>query len=413
MSTKLETKNRKTPEPYPLPKGWKWVELADICQKPQYGYTAPANPEEIGPKMLRITDIQNGMVNWESVPYCKISDSELGKYKLEQDDILFARTGATTGKSYLIKCCPLAVFASYLIRLKANKSQVLPEFIYFFFQSPQYWDQIIPRGGAQPHMNAKILSRVIVPIPDKKEQRRIVARIEQLFEKLDEVKRLKKQVLAQVKALLPSALHQVFSKADEKGWKWVRLGEIAETSMGGTPKTTMQEYWANGEIIWITPGDMEKGIINKVYDSNRKITIKGLENSNAKLFPINTVLLTTTATIGKVGISSTKVSSNQQITGIVCEEILSPPFLAYFLVYLGEHGLKKLGGEATATHINQKNLKKLKIPLPPLAEQKRIVAYLDKIQQKAQVLQKLQEETQKDITTLRETILHKAFRGEL
>ena len=90
-----------------------------MCDKPQYGYTASAATEPIGPHLLRITDIQNGSVNWETVPYCDCPGPQ--KFLLEKGDILFARTGATTGKSFLIEECPTAVFASYLIRLRVNK----------------------------------------------------------------------------------------------------------------------------------------------------------------------------------------------------------------------------------------------------------------------------------------------------
>ena len=79
---------------------WEEKEIKEVCDHPQYGYTASAKQEKVGPKFLRITDIQNGRVNWETVPYCKCEDVE--KYNLEKGDIVFARTGATVGKSYLI-----------------------------------------------------------------------------------------------------------------------------------------------------------------------------------------------------------------------------------------------------------------------------------------------------------------------
>lgn len=131
-------------------KDFDWIEssVGDICENPQYGYTAPATQKNVGPKMLRITDIQNSKVNWESVPFCFFTEKDKEKYLLKNDDILFARTGGTTGKSYFVKNPPESVFASYLIRLRTKEASVLPEYLYQYFQSRFYWDQVIDKKMA-------------------------------------------------------------------------------------------------------------------------------------------------------------------------------------------------------------------------------------------------------------------------
>ena len=103
---------------------------------------------------------------------------------LEPGDIVFARSGATAGKSYLIKDCPIAVFASYLIRVQLFP-QVLPEYLYAFFDSKAYWDQVITRGNAQPNANARVLGAIKFPLAPLAEQRRVVARIEAFFAQAD------------------------------------------------------------------------------------------------------------------------------------------------------------------------------------------------------------------------------------
>ena len=99
---------------------WKWVRLGDVCARVDYGFTASADFSIKEPRLLRITDIQNGSVNWEMVPGCKITASEEAVNRLSDGDIVIARTGATTGKSFLIKKPPRAVFASYLISRYQN-----------------------------------------------------------------------------------------------------------------------------------------------------------------------------------------------------------------------------------------------------------------------------------------------------
>jgi type I restriction enzyme, S subunit len=108
---------------YPkLQTGWQWTRLGEIADNIQYGYTESSTKEPIGPKFLRITDIQNNEVIWKSVPYCKIDDAKKQNYMLKDGDLVFARTGATVGKSYLLKGdFPESIFASYLIRVRLLK----------------------------------------------------------------------------------------------------------------------------------------------------------------------------------------------------------------------------------------------------------------------------------------------------
>ncbi len=158
---------------------WHKTTIGELSLSIQYGYTQSATKSPVGPRFLRITDIQNHSVDWESVPYCEADTKVIEKYKLKEGDILFARTGATTGKSFLIENTPpLAVFASYLIRLQIDKERVLPRLVYHFFQSPAYWDQVRRnmRGGAQPNINSKVLSSLSVTIPTSPDEQRIVVK---------------------------------------------------------------------------------------------------------------------------------------------------------------------------------------------------------------------------------------------
>jgi len=130
------------------PSQWKRVALRDCCFRPEYGYTASATQEPVGPKFLRITDIQNGQVEWSKVPFAEKPEEQSGKYSLEAGDIVIARIGATTGKAFLVQECPEAVFASYLIRLR-TKPGLLPEFLGYFLQTSDYWQHINSRKGGR------------------------------------------------------------------------------------------------------------------------------------------------------------------------------------------------------------------------------------------------------------------------
>lgn len=193
-----------------LPNSWAVTRVGGVCTNIKYGYTASASEEQCGPRFLRITDIQNGQVRWESVPYCTIEPEQIPAYAVNVGDIVFARTGGTVGKSFLITSVPEeSVFASYLIRLSAHVG-ILPKFLYYFFQSGAYWEQIgIKKGGLQGNVNATTLSSLEFPICPFDEQARIVAKIEELFSELDNgiqnLKKAQEQLQVYRRALLKSA----------------------------------------------------------------------------------------------------------------------------------------------------------------------------------------------------------------
>lgn len=186
--------------------GWDIKKVGEICKEPQYGYTASAKQEKVGPKFLRITDIQNGQVDWSSVPHCKCD--QVPKYQLKDGDLVFARTGATVGKSFLIESLPVkAVFASYLIRLRA-KDFVIPKYLYSFFQSPDYWQQIAGHqvGIAQPNVNASKLSEIKIPVPPPTEQKEIVQYLDRLSAKVRDLQSLQQKTATDFLALRQSIL---------------------------------------------------------------------------------------------------------------------------------------------------------------------------------------------------------------
>lgn len=168
--------------------GWKEVSVEEISDKIQYGLTSRSGSSFKGAKYLRITDIQNRTVEWEKVPYSeKIED--LDKYYLNEGDVIFARTGATVGKSYLIKTIPeRTVFASYLIRVVVDKTKIIPDFLSYYFQSPMYWNSISieQRGIGQPNVNGKLLGKLRFSMPcDIDAQRKVVDAIETQLTRLD------------------------------------------------------------------------------------------------------------------------------------------------------------------------------------------------------------------------------------
>ena len=175
--------------PFDVPSGWEWERLGNISQSIQYGYNAPAEVSGII-RMVRISDIQENKVIWDSIPYCNIKESDIDNYLLCPNDILFARTGGTVGKSFLVKDTPYkAIYAGYLIRTRYS-NMLRPEYLKYYMESRLYWEQL--RNGtiatAQPNCNGQTLSKMFVPIPPLAEQHRIVEKIESLLPKIEKLK---------------------------------------------------------------------------------------------------------------------------------------------------------------------------------------------------------------------------------
>ena len=172
--------------PFEIPASWLWERWGNLSHSIQYGYNAPA--EETGDiRMVRISDIQNGEVLWATVPYCHISPKEIETYLLQKDDILFARTGGTVGKSFLVKEVPVpSIYAGYLIRTRYSH-YLSSQYMKYFMESQLYWEQL--RNGtiatAQPNCNGKTLAKMILPIPPIKEQVRITEKLNHVLEHVD------------------------------------------------------------------------------------------------------------------------------------------------------------------------------------------------------------------------------------
>jgi type I restriction enzyme S subunit len=182
-----------------IPKSWEVLRLGEIG-KLEYGYTASSKEKNTGIKYLRITDIKDdGSILWNDVPYCDINDDRFGKYQLKNGDILFARIGATTGKTCFIENPPKSIFASYLIRLRMIKSEIYDKFVYYYTQTSLYWNQLKANkeGKLKKGISANILKSFLIPLPPLEEQKQI-AHILSIVDKKIKIEQRKKIVLKEL-----------------------------------------------------------------------------------------------------------------------------------------------------------------------------------------------------------------------
>ncbi len=197
----------------------------------------------------------------------------------------------------------------------------------------------------------------------------------------------------------------------KQDWEVKTLGEVCEILNGGTPKTKHKEYW-DGNIAWITPKDM--GQLNSIFalKTSRTISKLGLQKSSAKLLPKNSIILSTRAPIGYLAINTIEMATNQGCRGIIANEIINNYYLFYFLKNSIDL-LNELGVGTTFKELSTKALSSIEIPIPPLKQQKQIVAKLDALQKQTQSLESNYQNQLKSLEDLKKSLLEKAFSGGL
>jgi type I restriction enzyme S subunit len=441
-----------------------------MAESIQYGHTASAVERKDGPRFLRITDIQDGCVNWDTVPSCNIPKEDIPKYRLASGDLVFARTGATTGKSFLIGECPEAVFASYLIRVRVSGG-VDSRYLSAFFQSPDYWQQIEggKRGIGQPNVNGTVLGQVQFPVAPLPEQRRIVAEIEKQFTRLEagvaalrrvqvNLKRYRAAVLTAAceGRLVPTEAELVITEnrkatyetgeallariLTERRNSWRGRSKYKELAPPGTenlPRLPEGWAWATLESITLNIADVDhrmpkatqEGIPyvstkdffgeNEIdFDRAKKVSESDYESLARKVKPgLGDILLSRYGTVGEVR----PVKENRLFQASYSIAILKThpiPVLNSFITHTlrSEFIRSQINRDVRASaqpDLGLAFIRKFVLPLPPLAEQARIVAEVERRLSVVDELDAMVTVNLKRAARLRQSILQKAFTGEL
>jgi type I restriction enzyme, S subunit len=423
--------------PFDIPESWKWVRWGNLSFSIQYGYNAPAKKSG-RIKMVRISDIQEGKVVWDTVPFCDIKEEEIPTYLLSINDILFARTGGTVGKSYIVKEIPEeAIYAGYLIRTRYS-DMLCPEYLYYFMQTHLYWTQL--RNGtiatAQPNCNGQTLSKMILPLPPLAEQKRIVAKIEELlplvdryavaYEKLEQVNAkfpddMKKSILQyaiqgklveqraeegtgeelyqQIQAEKQRLIAEKKIKKEKPlpeiaenekpydipdNWTWVRFGDLGSYKKGPFGSAITKSMFVpkgNGAIkVYEQKNAIQKDATLGDYYIRRdyfESKMKGFE-----VFP-GDIIVSCAGTIGETYVMPDKFEQGIINQALMRMKIFEPLYIPYFLTFF-DFVLKKNArsgskGSAIKNIPPFEILKNYLVPIPPLAEQRRIVAKLEEI----------------------------------
>ncbi|MEH2296242.1 restriction endonuclease subunit S [Nostoc sp.] len=388
-----------------MPPHWKVVKLGEYCEKPEYGYTASATKQDSGYKFLRITDIQDGTVQWNNVPSCEVDKIKIDKYILFTGDIVVARIGATTGKSFLIDDCPQAIFASYLIRIR-TKHDLLPRFLNFYFETETYWQQIDAKKGGKLKggVNIPIIKNLLVPLPPLLEQKTIAHTL-QTIQKAKETCQRELELERERKAALMQYLftHGTnpefntfqktrFGKAPQH-WKIVPLEKCAFIQTG----TAKGRKFQDSETVilpYLRVANVQDGYLD--LSEIKEISIRKSEVKRYSL-EVNDVVLTEGGDPDKLGRGfiwegqiPNCIHQNHIFAVRTNREILLPEYLAYLVQsdYGKAYFLSVAHRTTNLASINSTKLKAFPTLVPDISEQKRILTILQICDRKIQALEK-------------------------
>ena len=401
--------------PFEIPESWCWTTVSNISKSILYGVSESAKTQG-NYKLLRITDIQNNQVEWESVPYTDFDTDKALSYLLKDNDILFARTGATVGKSYLVQGLKEdAIYASYLIRVQTF-SEILPQYVKYYFESGYYWEQITQKsvGVGQPNVNGTVLGNLQIPIPPIQEQIRITTELTNwlnIFDILEQEKVKLNTFISQIKSkildlaiqgkLVPQdstdepaiellkRINPNFTPCDNshyenipfkipQNWCWIKLNTVCNIARGGSPRP-IKDYLTTSEdgINWIKIGDTDKE--GKYINSTKeKIIPDGVRKS--RMVHKGDFLLTNSMSFGRPYILN--------VDGCIHDGwlVISPMKDTYdteFLYYLlssrfAYDQFTEVASGGVVSNLNSEKVANSYFPILPISEQKRIA---DKITQ--------------------------------
>lgn len=406
-----------------LPGGWAETALEDIARDVTYGYTAKSNRISGGAKMLRITDIQDNRVDWSQVPFCAISATDREKYLLKKWDLVFARTGATVGKSFLIQDDVTdSVFASYLIRVRCLE-QEMAGYLSYFFNSPAYWDQItdFSAGIGQPNVNGTKLKGLSIPLAPLAEQKRIADKLEAVLGRVDACRARLDRVPALLKRFRQSVLAAATSGKLTEEWRmtnglndeWQKkkltdLGELGRGKSKHRPRGDNRLY--NGPYPFVQTGDVANSR-GSITEHSKTYSEFGL--SQSKLWPKGTVCITIAANIADTAILTYPACFPDSVVGFVADpEVCVPQFIKW-IVEVAKEDLEAFAPATAQKNINLGILYKIEFGCPEFLEQQEIVRRVEALFAFADRIEARLATAQKTVGRLTPATLAKAFRGEL
>jgi len=300
---------------------------------------------------------------------------------------------------------------------RANKERLMPKFLEWFCKRESVWGELQRNsrgiGARRESVHPKQFLSLEIPLPPLAEQRHIVARIEELAAQIQEARELRRQATEEALVLFLTMLQQTRHNLLTSKLPNLRLGKMMTVVSGGTPERDNAAFWNGGNIPWIKSGEL---LDSDIASAKEHITKLAVENSSAKLFPPNTILIALYGqgqTRGRTGRLLMAATTNQACCAVLPKpESFEPRFVQFWLrSFYAE--LREVAHGGAQPNWTGTMIKNLPLAVPSLPEQRRIVAELDALQAEVDSLKRLQAETAAELDALLPAVLDRTFKGEL
>jgi type I restriction enzyme S subunit len=410
-----------------VPKHWKKEKIFRAAEFITSGGTPRSGNEEFYEGdiyWIQSGDLNDGYITETEKKITKEGLENSSAKLFPKNTLLVAMYGATIGKLGIQTmeaatnqaCC--AIFPAKKVELK---------FLFYFFNAVK--DKYISDsyGGGQPNISQSLIKQTYLFIPNKPEQTAIAAYLDKACADIDRVVEIKRKQINNLQQQLKSIIHQTVTKGldknvelKESGIEWIgkvpklwrkeKIYRAAEfISSGGTPSSGNEEYYFEGNIFWIQSGDLNDSYIT---ETEKKITIEGLNNSSAKLFPKNTLLVAMYgATIGKLGIQTMEAATNQACCAIFPVKRIELKFLFYFFHAIKDKYISDSYGGGQP-NISQSLIKQTYFFVPDNKEQTLIFEYLDKELEKIKTVQSKIEKQIETLVLYKKSLIHEVVTGK-
>ena len=277
---------------------------------------------------LRITDIKDdGTIDFGGLK--SVNDEKAANYLLQPNDIVFARTGASTGRNYFYDGSDgQFVYAGFLIKFSIDPDKVNPKYVKYYCLSQEYkgWIASYNTGSTRGNINAKTLAQMPLVLPERMQQDKMVDILSSIERKIKENEKINKNLEQQAVA--------VFNKFYAASTNRQPFTTLINVLGGGTPKTGNPEFW-DGSILFFTPKDVGTPY---TFKTEKYITELGLKHCNSRLYPTNTTFVTARGTVGKISLAGVPMAMNQSCYALTSEIV--DPLLVYFYVLKAVNALK-------------------------------------------------------------------------
>ncbi len=327
-------------------------------------------------------------------------------------DVLISASG-TIGRRVRYDGKPAYFQDSNIVWIDNDEKHVLNDYLYHFYEKCD-WNST--KGATISRLYYDNLKQIEIPIPPLPEQQRIVAILDEAFAAINKAKENAQQNLKNAKELFEGYLQSVFENKGD-GWISSTIGETCKLMTGGTPSTTKREYFEGGNIKWLVSGDINQ---KEIFDCEGRITELGLENSNARYLPINSVLIALNGqgkTRGTVAMLRTKATCNQSLVSIYPNDVNKVLPELIFANLDGRYTeIRTLTGDSGNDRrgLNMPIIRNISFSYPKSIEiQQSLICQLDALRDETKKLESIYNQKLNDLEELKKSMLQKAFAGEL